>query len=277
MTLLESAIPFAVQLVLFPYFLTIAGRSIHPHTFFEALGYATAFAIFLLLRSSRGDAVVYPIRWALLAAAFAGGTLGSKLLFWMEDPHLTMQHLHDPAYLIGGKTIVGGLLGGVFAVEMMKRYIGFRESTGDLLAVPIAAGLSIGRIGCFLTGLTDNTYGTPTTLPWGVDFGDGVHRHPTQVYEIVFLLALIPILLAVQNAIRKPPTNKQRAPTPFRPGDAFKMFMASYLVFRFLCDFIKPYPAVFLGLGTIQLACVFGFLYYFRDVAHWLSPARAGT
>ena len=63
------------------------------------------------MRSRSGDAVSYPLRWATLAAAFVGGTLGSKLLYWLEDPQLTLQHLHDPAYLIGGKTIVGALLG----------------------------------------------------------------------------------------------------------------------------------------------------------------------
>ena len=115
----------------------------------------------------------------------------------MEDPQLTLQHLHDLSYLVGGKTIAGALLGGLFAVEAMKRYIGLHQSTGDLLAIPIAAGVAIGRIGCFLTGLSDNTYGTPTSLPWGIDFGDGVRRHPTQLYEIAFLLVLLAILVRI--------------------------------------------------------------------------------
>ncbi|MBI3474386.1 MAG: prolipoprotein diacylglyceryl transferase [Acidobacteria bacterium] len=242
----------------------VAGRSIHPHAFFESLGYAFAFVIFLLLRARTGDAVSYPLRWATLATAFAGGTLGAKLLYWLENPQLTMQHLHDPAYLIGGKTIVGALLGGTFAVEVFKRYIGLRHSTGDLLAIPVAAGIAIGRIGCFLTGLGDNTCGTPTSLPWGIDFGDGIRRHPTQIYEIIFLLILIAILMRVRSMT--PTKNDQRPTTWFRPGDAFKLLMTSYLAFRLFCDFIKPYPAVALGLGSIQWACVLGLLYYSRDL-----------
>ena len=85
---------------------------------------------------------------------------------------------------MGGKTIVGALIFGLISVELMKRYIGVRQSTGDLYAIPLALGIAIGRIGCFLTGLSDNTYGTPTTLPWAVNFGDGIPRHPTQLYEI---------------------------------------------------------------------------------------------
>jgi phosphatidylglycerol---prolipoprotein diacylglyceryl transferase len=135
--------------------------------------------------------LVTPLRWAVVAAAVTGAALGSKLLFWLEDPRLTWQHLHDPNYLLGGKTIVGALAFGLITVELAKRYIGLRDSTGDLYAIPLALGIAIGRMGCFLTGLSDNTYGTPTNLPWAVNFGDNIPRHPTQLYEIALLLALM--------------------------------------------------------------------------------------
>jgi phosphatidylglycerol---prolipoprotein diacylglyceryl transferase len=212
----------------------------------------------------------------VIAAAFAGATLGSKLLFWLEDPLLTWRSLHNPAYLVGGKTIVGALGFGLFSVELVKRYIGLHQSTGDLYAIPLALGIAIGRIGCFLTGLSDNTYGIVTTLPWGVEFGDGVRRHPTQLYEIVFLLMLIPMLSKILR-MTTPGADPLR-PTHFRPGDAFKVFMVAYLSFRLLCDFIKPYPRIFLGLGGIQWACVLILLYYFPDVTRWLrTPGRAAA
>jgi prolipoprotein diacylglyceryltransferase len=225
----------------------------------------------------------------------AGATLGSKILFWFEDPPQTLQNLHNPAYLAGGKTIVGALIFGLIAVELMKRYIGLQISTGDLYALPLALGIAIGRIGCFLTGISDNTYGTPTTLPWGIDFGDGVRRHPTQLYEIAFLLALIPLLyLVTRRALTlSVAVAGSKVPAPagifaadvgnssgtlatrysglrIRPGDAFKVFMVAYMGFRFCCDFIKPYPHLFLGLGAIQWACVFVLLYYSPDILRWL-------
>ena len=55
------------------------------------------------------------------------------------------------------------------------------------------------------------------------------------------------------------------------PGDAFKLFMVAYMSFRLLCDFIKPYPRLFLGLGGIQWACVLILLYYSPDVLRWLG------
>jgi prolipoprotein diacylglyceryltransferase len=176
----------------------------------------------------------------------------------------------------------------------MKRYIGLRTSTGDLYAIPLALGIAIGRIGCFLTGLSDNTYGIPTNLPWAINFGDGIPRHPTQLYEILFLLALIPFLYRVLKKIslqntpvieqetvpmqdpvilseaspsRSEGDAQSKDPYPlnnsrFLPGDAFKLFMVAYLSFRLLCDFLKPYPRLFLGLGGIQWACVLVLLYY---------------
>ena len=232
----------------------------------------------------------------------AGGAIGSKLLFWLEDPQLTWHSPHDPAYFVGGKTIVGALALGLISVELTKRYIGLRDSTGDLYAIPLALGIAIGRIGCFLTGLSDNTYGTPTNLPWAVNFGDGIPRHPTQLYEIIFILALIPILYRVMNKValnkavilsgasasRSEADAESKDPVPavattapagsslsFLSGDAFKFFMVAYMSFRLLCDFIKPYPRILLGLGGIQWACVVVLLYYSRDVARWLKlPAR---
>ena len=256
-------------------------RTIHPHLFFEALAYFVAFYVYLKLRRRFGDPVDTPLRWAAVAAAVAGAALGAKLLYWLEDPRQTLENLHNPAYLMGGKTIIGALIGGLAAVELMKRYIGLRTSTGDLYAIPLAIGIAIGRIGCFLTGLSDNTYGTPTNLPWGVDFGDGIRRHPTQLYEIVFLVALIPLLYRVLKNISyggrspvriAPRTNDERPATVFLPGDAFKLFMVAYTSLRLLDDFIKPYPRVFLGLGGIQWACVLTLLYYSRDVMRWLQP-----
>ena len=178
---------------------------------------------------------------------------------------------------MGGKTIVGALIFGLISVELIKRYIGVRQSTGDLYAIPLALGIAIGRIGCFLTGLSDNTYGTPTNLPWAINFGDGIPRHPTQLYEIAFLLLLIPclylVILSEAEVEQRETSAQSKDPYPhhglFLPGDAFKFFMIAYLSFRLLCDFIKPYPRLFLGLGGIQWACLLTLLYYSPDIARW--------
>jgi phosphatidylglycerol---prolipoprotein diacylglyceryl transferase len=159
----------------------------------------------------------------------------------------------------GGKTIVGGLLGGWVAVEIVKKIEGIRTRTGDLFALPLCLGIAVGRIGCFLAGLADDTYGKPSGLPWSVDFGDGIARHPTQAYEIVFLAGLA---LVLRRWAKRP-----HAP-PHAPGALFQTFLAAYLVWRLLIDFLKPQPLLE-GLTPIQWACCAGLvaigIRYVRD------------
>ena len=199
----------------------------------------------------------------MITAAVAGAAIGSRVLFWFEDPRLSVAHWHDALYLMSGKTIVGGLIGGLIAVEVVKRIIGEEASTGDLFAAPIALGLSIGRVGCFLGGLSDDTYGKPTSLPWGVDFGDGVPRHPTQLYESVFALALWFFLLRMMKR-------------PHRSGDVFRSFMVTYMTWRLAIDYCKPEVRI-AGLSAIQWACAATLIYYGGDICRWIQEWHAAV
>jgi phosphatidylglycerol---prolipoprotein diacylglyceryl transferase len=258
-------------------YLNLAGYRVHPHLFFEGMGYLVAIVLFLWLRRRQGDRVEFGLRWSIVAAAFAGGAVGSKVLYWAEDPRATLAHWHDPVFLMGGKTIVGGLIGGWLAVEAMKHYIGISTRTGDLFAIPAAVGIAIGRIGCFLTGLSDQTYGTPTSLPWGVDFGDGIRRHPTQLYEMVFLLLLATVLARMMA--RKDP-KRTPAGSGRREGEVFRVFIIGYMGFRVLVEFIKPVdPAVALGMTSIQWASLGGLLlacWQLRRPAALVQTSEAG-
>lgn len=193
----------------------------------------------------------------MVAAAILGAALGSKLFFWLENPAETLANWNNPAFLFGGKTIVGGLVGGVIGVELEKRWAGVTRRTGDLFAMPLAAGIAVGRIGCFLSGLPDRTYGTPTALPWGVDFGDGIPRHPTQLYESA-VMAVAAVILG------------RLTPRPHGEGDVFKLFMVIYFTLRLAVDAIKPEVRIFLGLSSLQWAAVAVLVYYGHDVRRWI-------
>jgi phosphatidylglycerol:prolipoprotein diacylglycerol transferase len=221
---------------------------LHPHPVFEALAYFVGFQAYRMLRRRAGDTVEDGQRWVLLTAAAVGALLGSKLLWLAADPAETAKHWREPAFVVGGKTIVGALLGGLVAVELTKLWMRVRRPTGDLFAAPLCLAIALGRVGCFLTGLADHTHGIATSLPWGVDFGDGVPRHPTQLYESLYCLALGAVVLRM--TLR-----------PRRPGDAFRAFMVGYLAFRLLVEFLKPGAAIG-PLTGIQWACVAGLLYY---------------
>jgi phosphatidylglycerol---prolipoprotein diacylglyceryl transferase len=232
----------------FPVAIPFGPLRLHPHLVFEALGYALGFRLFLRLRGGV-DPLTDVSRYSVVAGAAVGAALGSKMLHWLHQPSLTLAHWNDPIFLMGGKSIVGGLLGGVLGVEWVKQRLGESRSTGDLFVLPLCLGMAVGRVGCFLTGLADHTFGVPTTLPWGVDFGDGVPRHPTQLYEIVALGAIAAWAL----------TRRKRAG---RSGDLFRGFMVLYLAFRFFVELIKPDAGEYLGLTGIQVASLAGLAYY---------------
>jgi prolipoprotein diacylglyceryltransferase len=248
--------------VTFPVIFAVGPLQVPAHLVFEALAYTVGFEVYRRLRQRYGDPIDTPTRWTVIAAAAIGAAVGSKLLFLVEDPRATMEALRtNPVLAIAGKTIVGGLLGGTIGVELAKSSVGERRSTGDLFVVPLCLGIAIGRVGCFLSGLADRTYGSATTLPWGVDFGDGVARHPTQIYEIAFVLALA---MALHAWSRRPRRN----------GDAFKLFMLAYLTFRLIVDGMKP-DVAFGGLSTIQWASLAAIVWYARFVPGMMRAQQA--
>ena len=219
---------------------------VHPelHPLFEALGYALGFAAYRRARHRSGDVVNNQQRWGVIAAAAFGALVGSRLLEFLEQApraHLRFSQLLMPG---GGKTIVGGLLGGWLIVEITKKFAGIQTRTGDLFVIPLCIGIAVGRVGCLLGGLADDTYGISTALPWGVDFGDGVARHPTQAYEVVFLVALG---FTLRSLKKRPHPN----------GALFRYFMVAYLTWRLLIDFLKPEPSI-AGMNLIQWACLGG-------------------
>ena len=165
------------------------------------LAYLIAFPAYLSLRRRFGDPIVTPLRWAVIASRGhrSRTRLQTSLLARRPPthlaesaqsrlPHRRQNHRRRLAF-------------GLVSVELASDTSDSAQSTGDLYAIPLALGIAIGRIGCFLTGLSDNTYGTPTTLLWAINFGDNIPRHPTQLYEIAFLLALIPILSVVLSKV----------------------------------------------------------------------------
>jgi phosphatidylglycerol:prolipoprotein diacylglycerol transferase len=226
------------------------------HTVFEALAYAIGFRTFLLTRRALAPAAFAQnehVVWVGVGA-IVGAALGAKLSFWIDDPVAAFADFPNLRHLLEGKSIIGALLGGVLGVELAKKVARVENSTGDAFVLPLTVGMCIGRVGCFLAGIGDHTYGVPTALPWGVDFGDGLRRHPTQLYEIAFLLAQYALLHRFRNAF-------------VTPGDRFRAFMIGYLLFRLLVECIKPvfyvYPG---GLSGLQWLCVAGLTYYLRDI-----------
>jgi prolipoprotein diacylglyceryltransferase len=245
----------------FPACISVFGARLHPHLVFESLGYFVGARLYFVQRR-RAAGIAMPLErnlWLLVGCIF-GAWAGSKLLAWAEMPahYLALARI-DPAALMGGKTIVGGLLGGWAGIEVAKRRLGVATSTGDAFVWPLAIGTAIGRIGCFFTGLDDHTYGVATTLPWGVDFGDGIARHPTQLYESAFVLFLATAISSTTRARTLP------------NGVRFRLYFTGYFAFRFCVEFLKPRETPFAFLSAIQLASLAGVALSLHSVRR-LSP-----
>lgn len=215
------------------------------------------YRYYVRLRGRQGDAIADDRRVWIIIGAAAGALLGSRVLGALEDPAKLAWSARSLFIAFNNRTVVGGLLGGLAGVEITKSLVGEKRRSGDLFVFPLVLGMIIGRVGCMLGGMEDNTYGVGTDLPWGIDLGDGVHRHPTNAYEILFLALHWLVLVQVRRRFN------------LAPGALFKLFMVGYLLFRLAVEFIKPDPVVLGGLSAIQLACVAGLVYYYRV---WLRP-----
>lgn len=163
-----------------------------------------------------------------------------------------------------GHSIAGAVAGGIVGVELFKLATGVRGSTGGQFVAPLALGIAVGRLGCFFAGLPDYTYGTPTYLPWGVDFGDGVPRHPVQLYEsgamLLFLAAYLGALATDSQLARR---------------QGFYLFVGWYALQRFAWEFLKPYPPVLGPLNVFHLVCItlIGYSVYMMRQTHELRAA----
>ena len=190
--------------------------------------------------------------------ALATGAIAGAILFGSFNMGLA-------GFWTLGHSIAGAIAGGIVTVEIYKLVTGIRGSTGLPFVGPLALGIAVGRFGCFFAGLSDYTYGTPTSLPWGVDFGDHIMRHPVQLYESAAMFAfLIVYLRALQN----------RSELFLRNG--FYLFVGWYALQRFAWEFLKPYPTVLGPFNIFHVIC-FVLLGYSLFMTRWNHELRTAV
>jgi prolipoprotein diacylglyceryltransferase len=180
--------------------------------------------------------------------ALAGGMIGAKasmLIFLGWETFIK-----DLPYLwYSGQAWTGAFFGGYLGVILVKRFNHIRYSTGDIFAPALPLAQAIGRLGNLLGG---DPFGLPSNLPWAI-MQNGIRRQPSALYELLLDLLLFALIWRLRD----------RLP---RSGDLFKLYVIGYCTFRFLVDFTRADPHIWIGLTLVQILyapTIIGFTYSF--------------
>lgn len=165
----------------------------------------------------------------------------------------------------GGIAIFGALLGGAVGVLIASRLTGVRFlSFADALIPGLMLAQAFGRLGNYFN---HELFGGPTSLPWGLEIAssnpafpiglpEGTLFHPTFLYEIVWNLLGIVVLLAIERK------------SQLRWGRFFALYLVWYGIGRAIIESMRVDPSLlFLGLRTnviaALLAIVLGLIIFF--------------
>ncbi len=235
-----------------PFEPVIFGYEINVHLVLEYLAFFLGYRYYIFLRKRTNDTIVSTNRLSIILGAAIGAFLGSRIMGFLENPVFHLDGI-SILELFNAKTIMGGLFGGLLGVEIAKKIIGEKESSGDLFTFPIILGIFIGRVGCFLSGTNEFTYGKQTTFFMGMNLGDNIMRHPIALYELIFLIILFFTL-------------KKLKARNIKNGLIFQYFMIAYFGFRFFVEFLKPNYFLIFGISSIQILCLICLLYYNKTI-----------
>ncbi len=225
------------------------------HLLFDLLAYVIGtLLLWKVFKPSRPTIEDENLRYAYYTVVIAGAFFGAFIVGSLN----TLVSL-DSSNIIIGKSILGAIVGGVVAVESFKKIMKIKGSTGAYFVPSLAVGVAIGRIGCFVSGLEDYTYGVETNSILGYDFGDGILRHPVQLYESLTMALFFFYALFIYRKKRD-----------YFEKFIFYQFILVYSIQRFVWEFLKPYESVAFGLNVFQFICL-GLVVY---AIYFLSRVR---
>ncbi len=203
---------------------------------------AYSAAVFLGLFSGgwliRKDSETWPLaprqRIIVLAVAGLGALVGCALPAYFAGGVIGEIAQAD---LISPKTILGGILASFLFVALYKNTFRVDYDTSDAFARGGCLMMAVGRIGCVFQHCC---FGKEAPAGWGLDFGDGVPRYPTQAIEALGLFALFFYLDRLHRENRY-------------PHRRLFIFFLLYGILRFNLEFLRePIAATYAGLGFYQ-------------------------
>jgi phosphatidylglycerol---prolipoprotein diacylglyceryl transferase len=234
---------------MYPIVLRVGPLTIYSYGLMMAVAFLTAGYLTgkeLSRKGLDGEIASTMVLWAAV-----GGLVGARLLAIIDDWH---GFVSDPLHSIfsgSGFVWYGGLIGGFIAVTWTIRRHGLPWLVAvDCIAPGLVLAHAIGRIGCQLAG--DGDWGHETSLPWGMAYPNaivgwpyppGVRVHPAPLYELIAYTLIFVGLWSIRK--RKHPD-----------GTIFWLYLVLAPTARFLIEFVRVNPRVFLGLTESQFISI---------------------
>jgi prolipoprotein diacylglyceryltransferase len=195
----------------------------------------------------------------IVPGAVVGGRLIHGIDFWDVYAAAPLELL-DPG--VGTLSLLGAVLGGLASATYVARLIRAPvRHWADAAAVPLLLALGLGKLAQFLGG---SGQGLPFDGPWAVAFmGNGpwvstnpdLASHPSQIYEGLWLLLGIPLVLPWSGP-RRLPLRVDRlvgwADRVVEPGRLFVNALGWFLLGRVIVGFTWRDDAIYGPLNTEQ-------------------------
>lgn len=260
-----------------PVAFSLLGIDVRWYALFMLAGVLAGVALTRWIAARVGldpDWVLDAVPWIVLTTI-----LGARLYYVLLRAGYFSQHPAEAINIrLGGLSFHGALVAGVLTLIVLCQWHSQPFWRWTDAAVPgVALAQAIGRWGNWAN---QEAFGTPTTLPWGLQIGDE-HRpaefanserfHPTFLYESLF--NLVNAIVLTWLALRVPNSSR------LRHGDVLAIYLITYGIARFLIErlrtdslFIGPLPAAF-WLSWTLIAAGAALLI----VPRWLKPGRLET
>lgn len=219
-----------------PVWFSVGGLDVRWYGVLVALGFLVATIHWSILGLRSGKRLDYGIDFGFVV--MVSGMIGGRIGYVIAHPS---RFIEDPVRILrvneGGLVFYGGLVLALAAVALWARRRGERAlSVIDFGMTGVPLGHAIGRIGCFLNGCC---YGAPSSTPLALETA-GALRHPVQLYEVAFNLALYAALCL----------QYRRSP---KPGSVLALYLILYPAWRLASAPLRGDPqAHWMGLEVVQ-------------------------
>jgi phosphatidylglycerol:prolipoprotein diacylglycerol transferase len=251
------------------------------HSFFYSLFYVAAFLIAAGIFIFSGLKKKYPLSTWLLITLFG-------VLFFIIGNKLStinaagwQQILKGNGFPETGRSVLGGIAGLITGLLVAKHWLKFKQPVLDNLVLALPIGIAITRLGCLFGGCC---YGTETSLPWAVQYGNSFHvfhihpanlqipansalslpLHPTQIYDMLFCLIICLLVFITKKTWKA-------------SGSRFLFVVFCYAIFRFVNEFFRDstmmgqWGETIMGFKPVQwimlcLVSLIAILLVFREI-----------